>query len=179
MRTRTVVLGLVLLTGCAAPTAGAKLQEASQELNINARFGRMEMAVERVAQKNREQWLRNHRGWGGKIRVVDVETAGTRMATTKDKEAEAEVTVRVSWFRMEEQDLRQTTLRQKWKDINGDWQLVDEAKVEGDPGLLGEPPDPSEARAPAAGASGEPAKPKPRFPTIRIGSPDDEPPYSP
>ena len=119
MRTRILaVIGLAVFTGCAAPTAGAKLQEASQELNINARFGRMEMAVERVAAKNREQWLRNHRGWGGKIRVVDVETAGTRMASSA-KEAEAEVTVRVSWFRMEDQDLKLTTLRQK-----GQGQLV-------------------------------------------------------
>ena len=169
MRTVLSTAGLALfLVACGAvPSATAKLQEASQEMNVNTRFGRMEMAVEKVAVKEREEWARRHKMWGGKIRIADTEMAGTRLTS----ETEADVNVKVAWYRNDEQELRVTTIKQKWKDVNGEWRLVGEVRMDGDAGLLGDvgmlAPDGAGAGAP----SGAPAKRK-VFPTIRIGGND-------
>ena len=49
MRT-TLLSGLVLLAiGCAGQSRPARMQEAATEVNLNARFGRMELASEHVA----------------------------------------------------------------------------------------------------------------------------------
>ena len=155
-----------LTVGCPIPPSGAaKAQDAAQELNLNARFGRMEMAVDHVAAKQRETWMQTHKLWGGKIRVADFEMAGIKTP----KEGEAEVIVRIAWYRSDEQELRSTTLKQKWADVNGEFMLVGESRLDGDVGLLGEKadkPKPADPNAPPH----EPA----RFPTIRIGGGDDD-----
>jgi hypothetical protein len=169
MRTTLLSAALALvLAACAGipGSPGAKFQEASQELNLNARFGRVEMAIDRVAPKEREEWARRHRSWGGRVRIADSETSGTRLVS----DFEAESIVKVAWYRPDEQELRSTTIKQKWKsDSSGDWKLVAEMRIEGDFGLLGDveivPPG---GEAPAAPADG-PAKRK-YFPTIRIGA---------
>lgn len=145
-----------------APNPMAKAQDVAQELNMNTRFGRMEMAIERVAAKEREEWMKRHKAWGGKIRIADTEMAGVRLPT----ESEAEVSVRVAWYRSDEQELRSTLVKQKFKDVDGSWQLVGETRTEGDFGLLGEPvpkePPPAE---------GAPPK-RAHFPVVRIGAED-------
>jgi hypothetical protein len=157
----------LLFCACAAINASpaARAQEAANELNLNTKFGRMEMAAERVAPKAKEQFYEHHKGWGGKVRVADYELAGMKM----NGDDTAEVVVKVAWFVIDEGDLRTTTLRQKWKgDIKGDWKMVEEARVDGDLGLLGE-----KVEAPAAAK--EPAKRR-SFPTIHIGNAGPNPP---
>ena len=162
----SVALGAIV--GCGvAPTTMGKLQEASQELNQNARFGRMELAIEQVSAKRRDEWVRQHKGWGSSVRIADVETAGIRLTG----EFEARVSVKIAWFRPEEQDLRVTTLAQTWKDVSGGWQLVSESKLDGDAGLLGDAPLPSELPTTR--------RAKAEFPTIRIGHAGDPEPFTP
>ena len=72
---------------------------------------------------------------------------------------QAEVFVKVAWFRPEENEVRVTTIVQKWKDDRGSWLLVGEERLDGDVGLLGE----ERPIAPAA------VRRNAQFPTIRIG----------
>jgi hypothetical protein len=154
------VLSLLAL-GC--PLGGqskpARAQEAALELNLNARFGRMELAAERVAPKARDQFFDRRKAWGNNVRVADYDLTGLRMQGEND----AETFVKVAWYRANEGDLRVTTLKQKWHDFKGDWKLTEEQRIDGDLGLLGEPP------APATGAAPAPAK-RSQFPTIYLGS---------
>ena len=143
-------------TACLNQARGAAaVQESATELNLNTRFGRMEMALERVAAKEREEFIRVHKGWGGRVRIADCELAGLRM-TTKE---EAEVSVRVAWYSPDEQELRQTTLRQTWHDHKGDWLLEKETRIDGDVGLMGEKIVPVAA----------PHRENTQFPTVRLG----------
>lgn len=166
---RTLAVGLLFLSGCAivAPMSpSARAQETATELNVNSRFGRMELATEHVAPEQRELWVQRHKAWGGAIRVADYEMAGFKMKGDND----AETLVRVSWYRVEQGELRNTMLKQSWHSSKGTWQLVDEKSADGDVGLLGEPPPPV--------APGEtPAAPKKaaQFPTIRLGSTENAP----
>jgi hypothetical protein len=143
-------------------SSAGRAQEAAQELNLNVRFGRTELVMERIAAKERERYLEHHKGWGGAIRVADSELGGLHMTSDHD----AEVSVRVAWYRPEEQDLHSTLLRQKWHDQKGTWVLVGEERTDGDIGLLGEPIVREAPDAP---------RPPTYLPTIRIGAvdPDD------
>jgi hypothetical protein len=155
-------LGLLALASCMGQTGPAKMQEAAIELNVNARFGRMELASERVAPKGRDDFFGHRQGWGGRVRIADTEVAGLKM----NGDSDAEVTVKVAWFRPDEGELHVTTLRQKWHDFTGDWKLVAEHRTDGDIGLLGErivvAPDAPRERTNA------------HFPTVRIGNAEAE-----
>ena len=144
----------------------ARAQEAAQELNVNSRFGRMELATEHVDPTHRDAWLVKHKAWGGNIRVADYEMAGFKMKGDDD----AESLVRVAWYRVDQGDLHNTLLRQSWKQKKGAWKLVDEKHSDGDVGLLGEPVaplhrslSPSATRASSAPAASSGA----RSPTTR------------
>src|SRR4051812_41715915 len=102
MRTRfAAALGLsaaLFLLGCPAhQSTQARMQEAASELNINTRFGRMEMAAEHVAPNAKEQFFERRKAWGNHIRVADYEFGGMRMA--KDQE-DAEMIVKIAWYRV-------------------------------------------------------------------------------
>jgi hypothetical protein len=170
---RAPVMAIVLFTsslallGCPVghQSPPARAQEAATELNVNTRFGRMELAAERVAPAAREAFLTRRKAWGGNVRVADYELAGFRMKSDSD----AEMLVKVAWYRLDEGDLRVTTLKQKWHDFKGDWRLTDESRAEGDIGLIGEPAPPAEPSA--KGSSPKNAQ----FRTIRLGQQQGEP----
>lgn len=147
---------LVVLSGCLGQTPAAKMQETARDLNMNARFGRMELVVENVHPTYRDAFVQRHRTWGTQVRVADAELVGVRFT---DKEAES--TVAVAWYEVSRQELRGTTLKQKWKNQRNDWFLESEERVDGDVGLFGEPIP----QAPRAAKAHETAQ----FPTIRIG----------
>jgi hypothetical protein len=92
--------------------------------------------------------------------------AGFKMKGDND----AETLVRVSWYRVENGDLKNTLIKQSWKQVKGDWRLVEEVRADGDAGLIGDPAPP----APADAAPAAPAKK--HFPTIRLGSTENAPP---
>lgn len=133
----------------------ARAQLAAQEFNVDSRFGRNELALDRVASSAREEFGAQHRGWGTSVRIAEVEVAGLRPQSERD----AEVIVRVAWYRPDEQELRTTTLKQTWRD-QGSWQLVSERRLDGDIGLLGEP----------IVYQRPPDAPAPQFKTVRLGS---------
>ena len=143
-------------TACALPPGPvASAQEAAQELNLDARFGRSEIAMDHVAPRARDAFSAHHRGWGTTVRIADLDLAGARAHGDHD----VDILVRVAWYRLEEQDLHTTTVKQGWNDKNG-WQLVTEARIEGDVGLLGET---VVFEAPPA------ERASPQFPTVRLG----------
>ncbi|MEO8796865.1 MAG: hypothetical protein ABI551_03195 [Polyangiaceae bacterium] len=159
MRNLALVIGVALATsGCLGQSGPAAAQEAARELNVNLRFGRMELVMERVSPGLRDAYVAQHRNWGSTIRIADSELDGMRLLSKE----EALVIVKIAWYEPTEQELRVTTLRQTWKKEKDSWLLTAEARADGDLGLLGEhvPPaskaDPNERRPPA------------QFQTVRI-----------
>ena len=112
-----------------------RMQDAANDLTTATRFGRMDMAMERVSRAGRDEFIRKHAGWGSAVRIADCDLSGLRLL---DKE-HAAVTLTVSWQRIDESDLRGTQIAQKWRDNNGRWQLESEERIAGDVGLFGEP----------------------------------------
>jgi hypothetical protein len=150
-------LASLALFGCPAmqQTPGVKAQEAANELNVNTRFGRMELAAEKVAPKAKDAFFQARKGWGGRVRVADVELAGMKMKG----ESDAEMLVKVAWYLVDEGDLHVTTVRQSWHDFKGDWKLVEEVRTDGEVGLLGETIERVAPKGPR----------NVQFPTVRLG----------
>jgi hypothetical protein len=145
-----------LVAGCPAPPGAlARARQTAQEFNLDARFGRGELVLDKVAPAERDEFSRRHRAWGTDVRVADVELEGMKPSG----EHEVDVFVRIAWYRPNEQELKQTIVKQRWHDKADDWQLVGEQRIEGDVGLLGETvvrEAPSTPRSPA------------QFPTVRL-----------
>jgi len=151
------VAAALLLAGCPAPpNALARARQTAQEFNLDERLGDGELVLDKVAPAERDEFTQQHRAWGTDIRVADVQVEGMK----PHGEHEVDVFVRVAWYRLSEQELKQTTVKQRWHDKADDWQLVGEQRMDGDVGLLGETvvyETPSTPRPPA------------QFPTVRLG----------
>ncbi|MCU0656983.1 MAG: hypothetical protein MUF64_17525 [Polyangiaceae bacterium] len=119
------------LTACAAPSRAQRVQEAAYELNVGLRFGHTSMALEKVASQERAEFLKRHRHWNGKLRVVDVDLVGMNV-----REGEADVFVSIQWQRSDLSDVFTSVIQQKWKDHRGTWLLTSEALAQGDKGLF-------------------------------------------
>jgi hypothetical protein len=125
----------VVLFGCgSALTPARRVQDATQELSSAMRFGRMDLAAQRVSSGERDQFVKRHAQWGAGIRILDCEVVGLAI---RDKE-HADVSIAVVWQRVMESDMRSTNIAQKWQDHSGQWMLESEERSGGDVGLLGE-----------------------------------------
>ena len=138
MKTQWLGLSLLFaaLSGCVAPPPPSeRATDAARNLNLAARFGRMDLAAAQAADSTREEFLQRRAGWGKTLRILDTEMAGFQMPDA----THATVVVDVSWVRMNESIVRSTRVSQAWRDEQrGGWKLVREKRVEGDLGLFGE-----------------------------------------
>jgi hypothetical protein len=138
----TIWLALTALTlgsvgavvGCTPPSLTDRLADAAINMNQATRFGRMDIALEHVGPKARDEFAKHHVEWGRATRIVDVELVGMSMAE-KDQ---AEVYLTVSWQPTNAGDLRVTHITQRWKNDKGTWLMAHEERKAGDVGLLGE-----------------------------------------
>jgi len=144
----SLLVGLVGLVGCSSlPSPTQRLNDAAYDMNVASRFGRMDVAIEHVSAQTRAEFARRHGEWGRSLRVVDLEFGGMNLKSRSD----AEVIVTVTWQRIDESDVRVTSLIQQWHDAGG-WRLVSEEE-KGDGGLLAKKAPPKgEAKAKPAGS---------------------------
>jgi hypothetical protein len=136
----TLRLGIALtaaalpLAACTPNSATQVLSDTSYNIAMAERFGRMDIVIDQVAPAKRDAFTKAHADWGGLIRIVDLEYQGMRLADP----AHADITLIVSWQRLDDASLRETTVKQTW--FHGEsWVITKEARVSGDTGLLDEP----------------------------------------
>jgi hypothetical protein len=155
---KAILFVALAASACMMPPQGAALvQQTAQQFNFDTRFGRMELAMEQVSAKYADDFMKRHRHWGGAIHVTDAETVGMRMRGQDN----ADVTVRVGWYRVEEGELKNTLVKQKWHLYPSGWRVDAEDRLDGDIGVMGEnveivAPDTTPRTA--------------QFPTMRLGA---------
>ncbi len=155
---RPLLITLPLALACMMPPQGAALvQQTAQHFNFDMRFGRTEIAGEQVAAKYQEEFAKKHRGWGGAIHVTDAETVGMKMRGQDN----ADVTVRVAWYRADEGELKTTVVKQKWHLYPAGWRVEGEDRLDGDIGALGENVEIVQPETVTHTA---------QFPTVRLGT---------
>ncbi len=112
-----------------------RLMDAASEMNLAARFGRMDVAAEHTTDNSRPTFLERRQGWGNDIRVLDVNLASLVLTD----EEHAEVVVQYAWTRMSEGVLHNTSTKQFWENPKrSGWRLTREQRAGGDNGLFGE-----------------------------------------
>jgi hypothetical protein len=150
------LVALVTLAGCPMPeNSAARMQSTASDFNVDVRFGRLSLAVDKVAPKQRDAFLARRKTWTGRVEIADYELISAKMLGGED----AEVVVKYDWYELAVGDLHTSKIRQKWHSDKGTWLLEGEALEEGAPGLLGEAVA-VEVAAPLHNA---------QFPSIRIG----------
>jgi hypothetical protein len=125
---------IAVACGVSDCVTSANLNEVVNNMNLAARFGRPDIAVDYVAPDERSAFLQRHSHWGNDVRIVDVEYAGVEQSSP----SEVSVLVGYSWVRPNEGVLRVTSVRQKWSNARGAWSLIAEERAAGDVGLLAE-----------------------------------------
>src|SRR5262245_22215158 len=101
-------LGTLLVGGLAACignlTPAQRVQDAANEFTTATRFGRTDMALERVGRDERERFLRRRAAWGSALRIVDCDIVAMRLTDRNH----ADVMLAVSWQRVDESEMRVT-----------------------------------------------------------------------
>jgi hypothetical protein len=165
MKHASLALALLGLAGCISPTSGTqKLADTAYDMNNATRFGRMDVALEHVAVKSREQFQKEHAAWSRNARVVDIDFNGIQVKPNGD----GEVVVTLTWQRADESTTRTTSLVQRWTETRNVWTMASEEE-RGDEGLLGEKAKDATAAAPAPAAKPE----RPRYQTRVIYETED------
>ena len=110
-----------------------------------------------VAKDAKAEFARRHNKWHDVVRIVDVDLTSMQMV---DKET-AEVHLKVAWHRVDESTLRSSELAQKWSYSTGDWQIEEELRIGGSPGLFNYPKRKAQTKKDALAGSvdGIPSKP--------------------
>lgn len=129
-----IVVAACAFSGCQPPTPAQKASEAAREMNMAARWGKMDDATSLTDPKHVDEFLRHRSEWHGDIRIVETELAGLNMKDAMN----ATVQVDVSWNFSDDPTLRTTRLSQEWSDEEGKWVMVSEERIGGDLGLFGE-----------------------------------------
>jgi hypothetical protein len=135
MRLFMTSVALLCSVACLPPHAPAQqVSDVARDLNVAARFGRMDVALEHTSKEHQPEFMARRSEWGKDVRVVDIELASLELKSTEA----AVVLVDVAWMRMDEGLLRSTRLEQRWENPGGGWKLRTEERTSGDVGLLGE-----------------------------------------
>ncbi len=149
MRTVSLLLA-VALSGCMLGnlSQSEKLREAVNGYNEEVRWTRLDLAVQRVAPAHRATFRLHHMGWGRDIQLADVEVMGMNVAGEDVEQATSTVAYR--WYDHRDMLMAETLVLQTWERTRGNFYLTSEEHLEGDPGLLRDPPEEPEDDADAA-----------------------------
>ena len=146
-----VLVSIFASTGCLLQGQGRAeaLADAVHGMVDETRWGRAELAADRVAPAFRERFVKAHARWGQTIEIADVDLGTLRMA--RDEES-ATAILTVSWYALDTMDLATTQIRQRWEHKGGNYVLARESVIAGDARLLefAQPaaPEPATARTP-------------------------------
>jgi hypothetical protein len=126
---------LLCVAGCPAPqTPFDKASDAVRELNMSARWGKMDVAQKRTTSETLETFQKHHELWHNKIRILDTELIDLKIVDTGHAEAEVEI----EWLFEDDTTLRTTRISQRWTGTTGRWLLEKEKRISGSEGLFGE-----------------------------------------
>ncbi len=160
---RSVALALVVSLGAPACMLNHQgradaLADAVHGMVDETRWGRADLAADRVAPAFRARFVRAHAGWGERLEIADLDVSSVRMA--RDEES-ATAVLTVQWYALDTMDLATTRVRQRWVRRDGGYVLDGETILAGDARLLdlAAPPASPASDTPEAAEGAVPAAP--------------------
>ncbi|RLB49956.1 MAG: hypothetical protein DRJ42_19935, partial [Deltaproteobacteria bacterium] len=131
-----LVVAASFLGGCLYQnmSPATKLRDSVEAGNEGARWGRMDIAYERIAPEYVRDYSRRHYDWGDGIQMADLDILRLEMAEDEDS---ATVTVAFGWYDYDTMNLHRTVVRQKWRSTgSGYFVLFEEEVIDGSDQLL-------------------------------------------
>lgn len=145
-----IALTTSLFAGCIfnnlSPTQG--LSDQVYALNDESRWDRLDLAVQRVTPRYRQEFMGSRREWGRHIAIADTEVSALVLAEDMNS---ATSSVEISWYDQRSMELRSTVLRQRWIKTDSGFFLDEETVIAGDEALLIRPDDEDEPSISSAG----------------------------
>lgn len=122
------LLFALLLAGCGArPTATETLGDSVRSYNDGVRWGRFALAANRVPAAERSRFVDEMDAREKDLRITDYEIVGVSSRGAN----EAQVQIKLSWYRDSEGTLRETHALQTWERHGKAWLIVAEARLRG------------------------------------------------
>lgn len=131
-----LVVAASFLSGCLYQnmSPATKLRDSVEAGNEGARWGRMDIAYERIAPEYMRDFARRHYDWGEGIQMADLDILRLEMAEDEDS---ATVLVAFGWYAYDTMHLHRTVVRQKWRRTSwGHYALFEEEVIDGSEQLL-------------------------------------------
>lgn len=140
------VLSLLLAVLAAAPACifsnmgtAEKFREMVDGVNEEARWSRLDLAMQRVHPTYRSAWRVARTDWGSQIQIADSEVTNLRIEESEEK---AQSTVVVRWYRYDTMTLHTSTVQQTWERVGGTFALKEEEVVQGNEEIFFVPEEP-------------------------------------
>lgn len=125
------------MSGCLfqniAPTA--HFTDAVNDLNDDLRWGRIGLAVSRVAPAYQSDFVEARQGWANRLQVAEVEIMQARLDENDSEKGTS--LVMYSWYGLNDMTVHSSTIKQTWT-YDGRYQLSAEEIIDGDQTLLSE-----------------------------------------
>ena len=149
MRNLALALALSLVSGCFMQnqSAAARLGDSVYDLAEETRWGRTQLAAERVVPDYRHDFLASRRKWGRDYQIGDCDIHHMQLAEDSDS---ASVVVVFNWYDRRSMEVSETTVQQEWLREGRVFVLKSEEVLDGNPALIALPP-----RAPGQSAERE------------------------
>ncbi|UJR86761.1 Hypothetical protein I5071_88620 [Sandaracinus amylolyticus] len=136
MKRLALLLPIAALSGCMmidSISPEVRLGDQVHALNDEVRWGRVDLAAQRVAPSHRAAFVASHRAWGSEVHVADADVTNMDLGLEGGRAASY---VNYSWIDEHTMELRATTVRQIWRGENEGFVLVSEEILSGDEALL-------------------------------------------
>lgn len=114
-------------------SSSTRLTETVYSLNDETRWGRVDLASQRVAPAYRPMFIESHREWGHDVQIADTDPTNVVIA---DGEDSATATITVSWYDERTMNLYSSVVAQHFVRIDSEYYLDEERVVAGEERLL-------------------------------------------
>jgi hypothetical protein len=133
MLKHSYILALILWTSlsCGAGEGREdKLQRAVFYFNEGIRWGRLQEVLARVDPGTEEHFLSMHKDFGEIIKVISCDVVNSKVNL---ETGEAQVGVKITWYRIDEMVEHSTVVMQYWEEKDRDWVMMREEFRSGTP----------------------------------------------
>lgn len=132
------LIAATLMSGCLLQNMSAqeRLRDSVVGFNDEMRWGRQDLAIQRVAPEARAEFSARHHAWGRDIQIADSEIVNV---TVGHEGEDAASYVTIQWYRQNSTLLATTTLRQTWERTMGSYAMTGEEVHEGEESLIENP----------------------------------------
>ena len=119
-------------TACSAAIDSSedKLRDAVNQLNEGVRWGRIQDVLVHIGPSSHQHFLELHKDFGNALQVTNYEVVNTIIDM---EQGTAEIGVKLTWYRIDEMEVHETVLSQRWEKHENRWLLTAEAYRSGTP----------------------------------------------